>query len=65
MTDLNNYIGKSGEQASFEAVVRINDNTINSSITIDANSNGLSAGTITVASGVTVTISSGGNWVIV
>ena len=38
--------------------------TINSNYTITTGNNAVSAGTITVASGVTVTVPSGSNWVI-
>ena len=37
---------------------------IDENYTIEANTNGLSAGPITIANGVTVTISSGARWVI-
>jgi hypothetical protein len=39
--------------------------TINSSYTISAGNNASSAGPIAVSSGVTVTVSSGGRWVVV
>jgi hypothetical protein len=45
--------------------IAYNAQTIGENITIAADQNGLSAGPITVNSGSTVTISSGGNWVIV
>ena len=47
------------------SVIRTNANTISENITFSANTNGLSAGTITIASGSTVTIASGTTWIIV
>ena len=43
----------------------INANTVSSNITIPTGQNGLSAGPVTVNSGVTVTVSSGSTWKIV
>jgi uncharacterized protein (DUF736 family) len=42
-----------------------NDQTVSTSYTISTNKNAMSAGPITIASGVTVTIPSGSSWVIV
>jgi|TARA_R100000935_G_scaffold58072_2_gene93766 hypothetical protein len=42
-----------------------NSNTVNTNITFETNNNGMSAGPVTVASGITVTVPSGSNWVIV
>jgi len=42
-----------------------NSNTVGTSITLETNHNGMSAGPITVASGITVTVPSGSNWVVV
>jgi len=42
-----------------------NANTISSNYTIGTNNNATSAGPITIASGVTVTVPSGSRWVIV
>jgi hypothetical protein len=42
-----------------------NSNTISANYTITTNKNGMSAGPITVASGVTVTVPSGSRWVVV
>lgn len=42
-----------------------NANTVSANYTISTNKNGMSAGPITVASGVTVTVPSGSRWVIV
>lgn len=43
----------------------VNNNTVSESYTIPTNYNAMSAGTVTVASGVSVTIPSGSRWVIV
>jgi hypothetical protein len=42
----------------------VNNDTINTDYTFPTNYNGMSAGTITIASGITVTIPSGQRWVI-
>jgi hypothetical protein len=42
-----------------------NTNTINSNYTLTSGSNGMSAGPITIATGVTVTVPTGSTWVIV
>ena len=54
-----------GPSLGTSSVIRTNANTISENITFSANTNGLSAGTITIASGSTVTIASGTTWVIV
>lgn len=46
-------------------IFRINEQTLNTNVTIDADENASCAGPLTIASGVTLTISSGGNLVIV
>jgi len=56
-------LGKIGENTSYEPIVRQVENTITNSLTIDASNNAVSPGPITIASGVTVTVS--GTWVIV
>ncbi len=43
----------------------VNSLTISTSYTIPAGSSGMSAGTVSIASGVTVTVSSGSRWVVV
>jgi hypothetical protein len=43
----------------------VNSQTISASYTIAAGSNGVSAGPVTIASGQSVTISSGSRWVVV
>lgn len=42
-----------------------NDQTVNSNYTITATKNAMSAGPITIANGIVVTINTGGNWAIV
>jgi glycine cleavage system protein P-like pyridoxal-binding family len=43
----------------------LNANTINTTFSIPSGSNGMSAGPVTVATGVTVTVPTGSTWVIV
>ena len=45
--------------------IHVNNGTVNTSYTIPAGYNGLSAGPMIVANGVTVTLSNGSNWVVV
>jgi hypothetical protein len=45
--------------------IQINANTVATSYTIATGNNGLSAGPVTVNSGISVTVSSGSNWVVV
>jgi len=45
--------------------IQVNANSIAANYTIAATNNGLSAGPVSVASGVTITVSSGATWVIV
>lgn len=47
-----------------DGAIFLNPNTISNSTTIPASYNGVSAGPITIATGVTVTVSTGANWVI-
>ena len=56
-------LGKIGENTSYAPIVRQVENTITNSLTVDASNNAVSPGPITIASGVTVTVS--GTWVIV
>ena len=42
------------------AIIRVHENELNTSVTIDANTNGIASGPLTIASGVTLTITSGG-----
>ena len=43
----------------------VNSQTVSADYTIDTGNNGMSAGTVSVASGITVTIASGSSWVVV
>ena len=54
----------SGPSLGAASVIRTNANTIGENITFAANTNGTSAGPITINSGFTVTITSGTEWVI-
>ena len=54
-----------GPSLGTSSVIRTNANTISENITFSANTNGISAGTITIASGSTVTVASGTTWIIV
>ena len=54
----------SGPSRGTSSVIRTNANTIGENITFAANTNGTSAGPITINSGFTVTITSGTEWVI-
>tara|TARA_Y100001949_G_scaffold147390_1_gene131341 strand:+ start:48 stop:545 length:498 start_codon:yes stop_codon:yes gene_type:complete len=53
-----------GPSLGTSSVIRTNANTIAENITFLANTNGLSAGTVTINSGFTVTIADGTEWVI-
>ncbi len=57
------FIGKDGRQTSYESIIRQNEQTVSASLTIDATTNAMSAGPITVGTSVTVTIN--GYWTIV
>jgi hypothetical protein len=58
-------IGGGASGGGSDAVFYENDQTVTTNYTISSNSNAMSAGPITINSGVTVTIPSGSNWVIV
>ena len=53
-----------GPSKGTSSVIRTNANTISENITFDANTNGMSAGTITINSNYTVTLPTGTTWVI-
>jgi len=61
--DLNN-VATAPQFAASNGIYQ-NSNTVNTNITFETNNNGMSAGPVTVASGITVTVPSGSNWVIV
>lgn len=62
-----NYKGENGEVAAANSgdIFRVHEQTLNTNVTIDADENALCAGPLTIASGITVTITSGGNLAIV
>ena len=53
-----------GPSLGASSIIRTNANAIGENITVLANTNGLSVGTITINDGFTVTITSGAEWVI-
>lgn len=59
------YFNSSSKVAVTGGAIWENTNSIASNYTITSNTNAMSAGTITINSGVTVTIPSGSRWVIV
>jgi len=62
------YKPSTGELSSSEIIASngllVNNATVSASYTIASGNNGLSVGPITVASGQTVTVSSGQRWVV-
>jgi len=60
------FKGENGEVGSSAGdIFRINEQTLNTNVTIDADENASCTGPLTVASGVTLTVTSGGNLSIV
>lgn len=60
------FKGENGEVGSSAGdIFRINEQTLNTSVTIDADENANATGPLTIASGVTLTVTSGGNLSIV
>lgn len=57
--------GTVGNTASAGDIIRVHEQTLNTNVTVDATENALCAGPLTVASGVTLTVTSGGNLSIV
>lgn len=54
--------GETGDLASgLGDIFRVHEKTLNTSVTIDADENAVAVGPLTIASGVTVTVTSGGN----
>ena len=47
------------------AAIYLNSNTVNINTTVASGYNGMSAGTITVANGITVTVANGSRWVVI
>lgn len=54
-----------GPSVGTDSVIRYNAQTISEDITVPASSNGFSAGPMTIATGYTVTITSGSYWTII
>ena len=54
-----------GPSVGTDSVIRYNAQTISENITVPASANGFSAGPMTIASGYTVTITSGSYWTII
>lgn len=60
------FKGENGEVGSSAGdIFRVNEQTLNTSVTIDADENASATGPLTIASGVTLTVTSGGNLSIV
>jgi len=61
------FKGENGEKNAANAgdIFRVHEQELNTSVTIDADENGVAVGPLTIASGVTITITSGGNLSIV
>jgi len=60
------FKGENGEVGSSAGdIFRINEQTLNTNVTIDADENASATGPLTIASGVTLTVTSGGNLSIV
>jgi len=53
-------IFKGDTSQNLGAIIRVHENELNTTTTIDANTNGIASGPLTIASGVTLTITSGG-----
>ena len=60
---INSSVALGGPSLGTASIIRTNANTISENITIPANTNGMSAGPITIANGNTVTVT--GTWSIV
>ena len=55
---------KGDSNSGLGGLIRVHEQELNTSVTIDANTNGLTAGPITLATGVTITVSSGATLVV-
>ena len=60
---INSAVALGGPSLGTASIIRTNSNTISENITIPANTNGMSAGPITIANGNTVTVT--GTWSII
>ncbi len=54
-----------GPSLGTSSIIRTNANTISENVTFDANTNGISAGPISVASGYTITVTDGTTWSVI
>jgi hypothetical protein len=60
------WLGESGSPLGTSAdIIRVNEQTLNNSVSVVATDNGSATGPLTIASGVTLTIASGGTFVII
>ena len=57
--------GGGGPSLGTNSIIRTNAQTINEDITFVGNENGMSIGPITIASGYTVTVTTGSTWVVI
>jgi hypothetical protein len=57
--------GVTGDSTGAGDIFRVHEQQLDTNVTIDATENALAAGPLTVASGVTLTVTSGGNLSIV
>jgi len=57
--------GAGGPSLGTDSIIRVNGQTISENITFSANTNGMTAGEITIADGFSVTIPDGCSWSIV
>lgn len=57
-----NYKGDS--KSGIGGIIRVHEKELNTSITVDANTNGMCAGPLTLASGVVITVSAGATLVV-
>lgn len=64
-TTLSGYGITDGASVGADGCIQLNNQTISNNYTFSASQNGVSAGPITIASGVTVTVTSGAGWAIV
>ena len=60
---INSAVALGGPSLGTASIIRTNSNTISENITIPLNTNGMSAGEITIADGYTVTVN--GTWSII
>jgi hypothetical protein len=57
--------GVAGDSTGAGDIFRVHEQTLNTNVTIDATENSVAVGPLTIASGVTLTVTSGGNLSIV